>query len=225
MMHALKQREMQRRIDELEASLIVAQASRAGNDSESSFAPEGRLAVEKAHTKELTARLRETEIALERAEACARQHEGRAAELQMEIERLDAMFSDVEGEPPVDHPAENLGATILYVGGRKNLFNRMRGLAERCGLALLIHDGGVEDSTSLLPAMIGQAEAVIFPVDHISHTAAGVLKRVCRDNGTPYVPLRSASLTSFAASIGGPLAKQISDSKQLRIGAALATTS
>ncbi len=68
-------------------------------------------------------------------------------------------------------------------------------------MTLLLHDGGLEDSTTLLPAALAQATTVVFPVDHISHTAAGIIKRFCRESGKAYMPLRSAGLTSFLAAI------------------------
>jgi len=46
---------------------------------------------------------------------------------------------------------------------------------------------------------------VIFPVDCISHSAADMAKRLCRESEKPYLPLRSASLASFAAAIAQPL--------------------
>jgi hypothetical protein len=92
---------------------------------------------------------------------------------------------------------------VLYVGGRRNLFDHLRAYAESRNVELLLHDGGMEDSTTLLPALIGQAETVLFPVDHISHSAAGILKRHCREQGKSYRPLRSAGLASFLAALTG----------------------
>ena len=66
------------------------------------------------------------------------------------------------------------------------------------------HDGGLEDSTSLLPGMISTADAVYFPVDCISHRAALRVKELCRESGKPFVPLRSASLASFLVATARP---------------------
>jgi len=92
---------------------------------------------------------------------------------------------------------------VLYVGGRRNLFDHLRAYAESRNVDLLLHDGGMEDSTTLLPALIGQAQTVLFPVDHISHSAVGILKRHCREQGKSYLPLRSAGLASFLAALTG----------------------
>lgn len=64
------------------------------------------------------------------------------------------------------------------------------------------HDGGIEDKAGLLPGLISQADVVYFPVDCISHRAAEQVKRVCRQLGKPFAPLRSASLASFIAALG-----------------------
>lgn len=92
---------------------------------------------------------------------------------------------------------------VLYVGGRRNMFDHLRAYADSRNVDLLLHDGGMEDSTTLLPALIGQAAMVLFPVDHISHSAVGILKRLCREQGKSYLPLRSAGLASFLAAITG----------------------
>lgn len=105
----------------------------------------------------------------------------------------------------------SVGGPVLYVGGRRNLFDHLRAYAESRNVELLLHDGGMEDSTTLLPALVGQAATVLFPVDHISHTAVGILKRLCREQGKSYLPLRSAGLASFLAAItgaGGAYGKQ-----------------
>ena len=51
--------------------------------------------------------------------------------------------------------------------------------------------------------LVARAQAAFFPVDCISHTAAGLVKKVCREAGKPFVPLRSASLASFLAALAG----------------------
>lgn len=87
--------------------------------------------------------------------------------------------------------------------GRRNLFDHLRACAENLKIDLLLHDSGMEDSTTLLPALVGQAATILFPVDHISHTAVGLVKRLCRGQNKQYLPLRSAGLASFLAAITG----------------------
>ena len=42
----------------------------------------------------------------------------------------------------------------------------------------------------------------MFPVDCVSHEAVGTVKRLCRQAGKPYMPLRSAGIGSFVAALG-----------------------
>lgn len=99
--------------------------------------------------------------------------------------------------------AERPSGPVLYVGGRRNLFDHLRAYAESRNVDLLLHDGGMEDSTTLLPTLVGQAATILFPVDHISHAAVSLVKRLCRDQGKSYLPLRSAGLSSFLTAITG----------------------
>ena len=81
------------------------------------------------------------------------------------------------------------------------LFDRLRALADDRGIALLIHDGGIEDSNSHLPGLVGQSDLALLPIDCVSHSAALMVKRLCRETGKTFLPLRSASLASFLASL------------------------
>jgi Uncharacterized protein conserved in bacteria (DUF2325) len=78
-------------------------------------------------------------------------------------------------------------------------FQRLRAFVEEAQAEWLYHDGGIEERTGLLAGLVSYAAAVFFPVDCSSHDAAGVVKRLCRQAGKPYLPLRSTSLTSLIA--------------------------
>jgi hypothetical protein len=43
----------------------------------------------------------------------------------------------------------------------------------------------------------------LFPVDCVSHAAVGMIKRICRNGGKRYLPLRSSGLSSFVAALSG----------------------
>lgn len=90
---------------------------------------------------------------------------------------------------------------VYYVGGRPSSNGAIRALVERHGGEYQRHDGGIEDRKGLLSAGIAWADVVVFPVDCIDHDSAALLKRACVQQGTPFVPLRSASVTSFAAGL------------------------
>ncbi len=202
---AARQAALHGRIAELEERLVRAEAF-FRSDSQTTGLTNGiertmiqKLDAERDRSAELASRLEAAQVREAQAVGALDRTERRAAELEEENRLLEGLLfstdgktTQAEGQPP---------ATLLYVGGRRNLFERLRTLAEERGIALLLHDGGLEDNTTLLPTMIGQAEVVFFPVDHISHTAAGVLKRICRESGKRYRPLRSAGLASFIAAV------------------------
>ncbi|WP_374384556.1 DUF2325 domain-containing protein [Dongia sp.] len=101
-------------------------------------------------------------------------------------------------EPVASHLA---GRTLLYIGGMSGHVARLKSIAERFGAALLHHDGGLESQSTQLQALVAQASLVFFPVDCISHDAMHQLKKACRQSAKPYIPLRSAGLTSFLAAL------------------------
>ena len=120
--------------------------------------------------------------------------------LTREVGILDRLACPEE-DVTLDQSGDISGQTVLYVGGRRHHYDRIRSVAEKSGLEILFHDGGLEDNTSLLPGLIGQADTIVFPVDHISHAAAGLAKRYCQSFGKPFTPLRSAGMGSFAAAM------------------------
>lgn len=167
-------------------------------------------------TEEVTPDQRDAEAS--RLDALSRrlaEAEERGRALQREVEQLrdlnDAILRENEAleasiAAHLQQGAEDTAppaGPVLYVGGRRNLFEHLRAYAASRDVDLLLHDGGMEDSTTLLPALVGQAATILFPVDHISHAAVGLVKRLCRDQGKPYLPLRSAGLASFLAAITG----------------------
>lgn len=190
-------------IEALEASLIQAQArvdateeprSRPDDASETLQAETARADNERKRAMDAEAQVRETEKRLQLAER-------RNSEMERSIAFLEEMLAREASPEKEALSAEEQGIPVLYVGGRRNLFDRLRSLASRQGVALLTHDGGIEDNNSLLPGLVSQAKAAFFPVDCISHAAAGMVKRLCQEHEKPFVPLRSASLSSFLASV------------------------
>lgn len=77
----------------------------------------------------------------------------------------------------------------------------IRALVVRHGRDFQRHDGGLEDRKGLLVSAEARAELVLFPVDCIDHDSAGRIKRLCMQQGTPFVPFRSAGVASFAAAM------------------------
>jgi hypothetical protein len=164
-----------------------------------------RLSDERARSSSLSRRVAELEKALAAREQDIRQFEGKVSALRDEQSSLEATLAGLVGtEQAAASSAPDLaGQRLLYVGGRPKQLEQLRSLAARLGGTLLTHDGGIEESITLLPGLISQSDIAFFPVDCVSHSAAGQVKRLCREAGKPFVPLRSASLASFLAAIAG----------------------
>lgn len=196
---------LQQRVGELDEWITRARASAIAAGRSTRAGERRRYAEEDAGAARADA------LAHRLAEAEERGHA-----LQRELEQLQDLSHSIlrENEALEAAVAAHLQAgrgaaspspagPVLYVGGRRNLFDHLRAYAESRNVELLLHDGGMEDSTTMLPALVGQAATVLFPVDHISHTAVGLVKRLCRQQAKPYLPLRSAGLASFLAAISG----------------------
>lgn len=104
-------------------------------------------------------------------------------------------------QPATDQSADLAGLTLLYIGGRAHNIPQLRMLTEECGASFLHHDGGIDDRGGLLAAQVARADRIYFPVDCVSHNAVVVVKRLARQLGKRYLPLRSAGLTSFVLAL------------------------
>ena len=93
------------------------------------------------------------------------------------------------------------GRRIAYVGGRPGTVGRLRALVERLNGHFVYHDGGVEDHEGQLGRILGQADIVLCPVDCVSHRASLRAKLFCKRTAKPFVPLRSAGLSSFVTGL------------------------
>jgi hypothetical protein len=142
-------------------------------------------------------------VAQEARAAAAERH---ATELVAEVESLEAALVAVDAasrsddDPPLHAPSA-VQRTVLYVGGRTGHIAALRRSAARFGAALLHHDGGTEAAATLLAGLVGRSDIVVFPVDCVSHEAMLTVKRLCRQMGRPFCPLRSASLSSLIAAL------------------------
>ena len=124
-----------------------------------------------------------------------------ALELMLDLGARDADSADSADTANERAPLLDLGGRrIVYLGGRAGLIGHFRALIRRSNGELIHHDGGVDDSAGRLGSILGQADAVLCPVDCVSHGACLRAKRFCKRTAKPFVPLRSAGLSSF---VGG----------------------
>ena len=161
-----------------------------------------RLRSEAARRLRAEQRAEKFERALADSETTRQQAEARAATLAEELAAIEAEISP--GELVVNDPPSLPSGmrSLLYVGGRPGEVQRLRAFADRGAIELLHHDGGIEDRNGLLAGLISRVDVACFPVDCISHDAAASVKRLCRQAGKPYLPLRSVGIGSLLAGLG-----------------------
>ncbi|MDB5408439.1 MAG: hypothetical protein JWL84_3351 [Rhodospirillales bacterium] len=168
------------------ANLIPELARQLHGERKRRAALEGRIDKLRA---ELT-RERELRTAAEQKERCL--HE------ELEALEADAVHSDSDAPETVSLS----GTSVLYVGGRANQVAALRATAERCGATVLHHDGGIEDRGGRLAGLVSRADVVMFPVNCVSHDAALMVKRLCRQSEKRFIPLRSSGVASFLVALG-----------------------
>ena len=151
-------------------------------------------AEQQAHT--LSADLDEKEQLLR---TYVEERESYREELEAAERQLSALI-----EPEARKPQASIdlsGITFLYVGGRPHQVPGLKAMVEGTGARFLHHDGGIEDSSGLIPGLVSRADRVFFPVDCISHDAVATIKRLCRLMTKTYEPLRTASLSCLLSAL------------------------
>ncbi|KAB2912014.1 MAG: DUF2325 domain-containing protein [Hyphomicrobiaceae bacterium] len=86
---------------------------------------------------------------------------------------------------------------ILYLGGRTSVVPHLREAAAARKAAFLHHDGGIEDGLHRIEEMIEGCDAVICPVDCISHGACRMAKAACQRLNKRFLPIATASRSGF----------------------------
>jgi hypothetical protein len=219
--NASRASELQARLDDLEAKLL-RQAERhrqivLERDAARARLTEGAIvavplmsavpaASERRRDQPPARRERALAVARERARAAERM----IGDLQQQLERLrwQQRMRAATGAPACPG-AEACDATvqtsiarrILYVGGRSGAIDNLRRVAARMGAELMHHDGGEEHALVRIDGMIEGCDAVVCPIDCVSHSACLRAKVLCRKFDKPFLPLRSAGATSFERAV------------------------
>ena len=160
---------------------------------------EARLAGEAARRQSAEQNFSNSRAELQRERALRAAAEQSVAALHADLDAIEQRMPAVADAGP--ELPDLGGLRILYVGGRPSLLTTLHALAEKINVALLTHDGGVEDNGGMLAAQAGRVDVVLFPVDCISHRAMIAVKRVCERTGKPCVALRTASTSAFLAGV------------------------
>lgn len=215
--HADKVQRLQQRLREAQRAERQLQALREQTQSLEHSDLVRRL---RGQVESYAAQLADTRLAKERAET-ALQHARQQREFENEAHcRTRALLHEVARErdaleqfveraladrncsEPCDSETcgngmDLCGRCILYVGGRQSVTAHLSQLVQRCNGRLLCHDGGREDSRARLAALLPQADAVVCPVDCVSHDAYQRVKQFCKQSTKRLVLLPTASLSAF----------------------------
>ena len=147
------------------------------------------------HEVKRTQKLEEDLLAARQETAEVRTQLSRAtnevAALSQEVDELERRLGDEEAA--LTHLADR---TILYVGGLGKGVRFIRAAVENLGAHFLHHDGGMEQANILLRGLVGRADAVLVPLDYVSHDAAVQCKKFATQAGKPFVPLPHAGVGS-----------------------------
>lgn len=182
---------LNRTVTELRHLLEVETAYRQTAEDEARRQAAGLRAAE-AERDRLAAELREARDELAASEA----------RLAATLSPMD-QTGDGLGECSPDCARLDLcGRCILFVGGRNQHLPHFRRLVEEAGGTFAHHDGGFEDNMGRLHSLFGRADAVLFPVDSVSHGAHDEVKRLCRRWEKPFVPVRRSGLGAFIRALG-----------------------
>lgn len=125
-------------------------------------------------------------------------------EQQQEITRLDHLVDHLTGkESPASEEcfASLSGKCVLLLGGMPSQCKHFKAFVESHDGDFLHHDGGVESSYSRIDQLVSRADAVICPVEKVSHSAINRAKRLCRKSEKPLMFLPKSSLSAFVNSL------------------------
>jgi hypothetical protein len=223
--------ELQRRYSKIESRLTRSETGRQAALAERDTALTARDALQAALAERLAqarnppdnigrtiSRLREElaqrERALVIARARARQAEAGLERLERERRARERVVTPQPASPEAQRthvrpvaPADLAGTRILYIGGRNGVIPHLHAVAAAHAAELLHHDGGVEDSMHRLAEMVERCDAVICPVDCVSHGACRLAKSSCLRLNRTFLPIQTASRASFEralASLSAP---------------------
>jgi hypothetical protein len=161
-----------------------------------------RLGQETTRRQRLEQRLSALPVALKQMESALGRAEDERDAARADLEVIENQLGHLLEPSAGNGQALDLsGRTILYVGGRSHQVPQLRALVERTGARFLHHDGGKEQSASLLPGLVSRADVLYFPIGCVSHDAVTTIKRLCQQLEKPYKPLRTASLAALMSTL------------------------
>jgi hypothetical protein len=148
----------------------------------------------------LQRKLAKCERALIVARSRARQAEAQLSHLSAARHPVRSLAAHDLGTRPVsDHQTRRAPTPhrVLYLGGRTAIVPHLRTAAATRVAAFFHHDGGIEDSLHRIEEMIAGCDAVVCPVDCVSHGACRMAKAICQRLNRRFLPISTASRSGF----------------------------
>lgn len=155
------------------------------------------------------AELTKQQVLFDAGQAKISQHETQLLALDAERSALENTLENLlsaknvacENNDVCQKKLDLAGRCILYVGGRNRLCAHFRTLVEQQNGRFIHHDGGREESPQRLDALLSQVDAVLCPVDCVSHDAVGRIRRDCKRYGKYLMLLPQSSLSAFTKGV------------------------
>ena len=160
--------------------------------------------IVKSALRETNAELRETRAKLDCAETMVDRKSDEFIQLREDNEKLENLIEYLtrKTELPSEQCDKSLsGKCLLLLGGMPSQCKHFKAYVEANNGDFLHHDGGVESNISRIDNMIKQADAVLCPVEQVSHSAMLRAKKVCKSTDKPLVFLPKSSLTAFVSGL------------------------
>ncbi|HEU0062307.1 MAG TPA: DUF2325 domain-containing protein [Hyphomicrobiaceae bacterium] len=168
------------------------------------------------HASEPDRALRRLQQKLAKCERAVIVARARARQAETELSRLSAARPPmrnlaahdirtrfVSGHQPRRSPTPH---RVLYLGGRTAIVPHLRTAAAARVAAFFHHDGGIEDSLHRIEEMIAGCDAVVCPVDCVSHGACRMAKAICQRLNRRFLPIATASRSGFERALDQLLA-------------------
>ncbi|MGE0210598.1 MAG: DUF2325 domain-containing protein [Parvibaculaceae bacterium] len=188
------------RRDEKVANLEQVVATERQRAAESAQRPfQGTDAPRERRNTEL---LQKRERALIAARTRARELENELDTLQRRLSRRPEAGPRIAAKAAEPILVPDLGGRhILYLGGRQGSVSAIQRTAAESRAVILHHDGGEEDSSHRLDDLVARCDAVVCPIDCISHGACLKAKQLCKRLRKPFMPIRSAGQATFVRAL------------------------
>lgn len=211
--------DLQARVDSLEAKLdrwvrnaraavarrdekIVSLQAEIARERRRHAQPAGPAAAPGARENREDALRLKRERALLAARTRAREAEAELRGLESRLGLRAGRVAQVSRRLPEAIVVPDLGGRhILYLGGRQGSVAAIQRTAAESRAVVLHHDGGEEDSSRRLDDLVARCDAVVCPIDCISHGACLKAKQLCKRLHKPFVPIRSAGQATFARAL------------------------